>query len=135
MSKCDFRRSIGILAVIAVLMSLAGCRKGEVELATVEGIVTLDGQPLPEAYVRFAPEFLGRSSGGTTDAEGHYTLAYTARDMGALVGPAVVSITTGDPERPKEKPERVPRMYNHETNLKVEVEPGSNTFNFDLKSQ
>lgn len=124
-------------AVIGTVLAIAtaGCGGSEVDLGTVSGIVTMDGKPLPQALVRFVPESGGRASSSVTDEEGKYNLLYTARVEGALVGPAKVTITTGDPEMSKQYPETVPARYNEETTLQVEVEPGHNEHNFALHSK
>ena len=113
-----------------------GCRAGEVELAEVTGTVRMDGKPLEQALVRFIPQAkIGRPSSGVTDHAGRYHLLYTARDAGAVVGPAKVEITTGDPENPKMFPETVPAKYNVETTLEREVESGENVFDFEVESK
>lgn len=63
------------LAMLLSLVALAaGCKKGSD--GAVAGKVTLDGNPLPNAMVRFIP--LGDTPGlggtGRTDASGRYTL-------------------------------------------------------------
>ena len=121
--------------VAAVLIAATGCGGGsEVDLGEVTGTVTLDGKPLPNAYVQFIPQGGGRPAGGTTDEAGNYKLIYSASAAGALVGPAKVSITTGDPEDPK-RPEKLGPGYNSKTTLTAEVTPGDNVHNFDLTSK
>ena len=55
---------------------------------------------------------------------------------GAWIGENLVRINTGDlgvggKAAPRE---RVPVVYNTKTTLKANVQPGKNTFDFDLKS-
>jgi hypothetical protein len=123
------------LIVAACLLLLAGCHSDEVELAEVGGRVTLDGKPLPDALVKFTPLAGGRSSSDLTDSDGRYTLVYSARDSGALVGPHKVTISTGDPENPKAKPELVPARYNAKSAEMRDVEPGANEFDLELQSK
>jgi hypothetical protein len=121
---------VGTLLVAALL---TGCgRRGE--LASVHGRITLDGQPLAGAFVVFTPTSKGTTSYGRTDADGRYQMTFTDREKGAWIGPNLVRINTGDvgPDGP---PERVPSVYNQRTTLKVDVKPGTNTFDFDLKSK
>jgi len=63
---------LGMVAVVfcAVGLVLSGCGPKGPELAPVEGVVTLDGQPLEGATVLFHAEGGGRPSTGTTDANG-----------------------------------------------------------------
>jgi hypothetical protein len=123
-------RNVALVATL--ILSMAGCSGSGVDLGEVRGKVTMDGQPLPDALVRFVPD-KGRSAQGITDANGEYKLDYSNRDAGALVGKSKVLITTGSLENPKA--EKVPAKYNNETELTGDVTSGSNTINFDLKSQ
>ena len=121
---------VGVWAV-----GILGCgSRGD--LASVRGKVTLDGQPLPDAFVVFAPTTHGTTSYGKTDTGGNYEMMFTDNEKGAWIGENSVRISTGDLGRgggpgPKE---RVPMVYNDATTLTAEVKRGSNTFNFDLKS-
>jgi len=109
-------------------------------LGTVSGTVTLDGQPLPNAMVSFYPNEQGRSSHGTTDADGQYQLKFTGFKDGAMVGQHTVKIETGvqmsedAPSAPKRQTQ-LPEIYNENSELGAEVTRGSNTFDFDLSSK
>ena len=125
------------LALSALLALLAaGCGSDGPELASVEGTVKLDGQPLEGAKVVFTPVGPGRPAYAWTDAAGHYELAYTNDDGGALLGEHTVAITThrkGDPESGVVgAPELVPAKYNSKSELKKTVEDGENVIDFDL---
>lgn len=132
------RWSMIILLAIAFL-PLLGCG-GSSDVGRVEGVITLDGQPVADATVEFAPEGEGRPSTGMTDSTGHYELAYTATEMGAKVGKHSVAITTGGMKPDAngnltEVPETIPEKYNTKSELTVEVTPGKNTLDFELKSE
>lgn len=105
-------------------------------LGRVTGVITLDGQPLADADVTFQPEGEGRAAVGTTDSQGHYELVYL---NDAIVGPNLVSVTTfrdaADDGSTPEVPEKLPSRYQSDSSVKVEVEKGSNTFDFDLESK
>jgi hypothetical protein len=121
--------------VVTFAVALAGCG-AKSDLAAVHGKVTLDGQPLANAFVVFSPTAHGTTSYGRTDASGSYEMMFTDNEKGAWIGENLVRISTADLDRgggagPKE---RVPIVYNQETTLKAEVQRGGNTFNFDLKS-
>lgn len=108
-------------------------------LGRVTGVITLDGQPLADADVTFQPEGEGRAAAGTTDSQGHYELVYLNDAKGAIVGPNLVSVTTfrdaADDGSTPEVPEKLPSRYQSDSSVKVEVEKGSNTFDFDLESK
>ena len=101
----------------------------------MRGKVTLDGQPLAEAFVVFSPTAHGTTSYGKTDAGGNYEMMFTDQEKGAWIGENLVRINTGDvgPGGVWSK-ESVPAAYNKNTTLKVDVKPRANVFDFDLKS-
>jgi len=76
--------SIGVLSMIS-LVGCGGNPAGYPETAPVTGTVTLDGAPVEGASISFAPPE-GRSSSGTTDADGKYELRYVGPVMGAMLG-------------------------------------------------
>jgi hypothetical protein len=120
---------------LAVTAFSWGCTSRN-DLASVVGKVTLDGQPLPSAFVVFSPTTHGTTSYGRTDAGGNYVMMFTDNEKGAWIGENLVRISTADLDRgggagPKE---RVPVVYNQETTLKADVKRGANRFDFDLKS-
>jgi hypothetical protein len=81
-NRLQFRAlSVGLL-----LLTACGCGRGNYpEVTTVTGIVTLDGKPLEDAEITFAPKD-GRASSGRTDARGQYALSYTKNIRGAVLG-------------------------------------------------
>ncbi|MGY8771700.1 MAG: carboxypeptidase-like regulatory domain-containing protein [Pirellulales bacterium] len=109
---------------------LIGCGGGDYsDLGTVSGTVTLDGQPLSNATVEFQPAE-GRPSIGISDTSGNYTLEFSFNNPGASIGSHTVSITTAE-ARVKEK---LPAKYHTKSELKEEVQGGSNTFDLHLTS-
>ena len=118
---------------------VAGCTpkpKGLPDLAPVTGTVTMDGQPLPGASISFVSEAGAQASFGGTNETGKYELRYSGPHRGATIGPNTVQISTAtnNPVGPDWK-DPIPEKYNKKTELKVEVKPGQNTFDFDLKSK
>ncbi len=128
----------------------AGCGSEPYSLAPVAGRVTLDGQPLREAQVRFQPAatgsedaLVGPGSYGRTDADGRFTLRTIDDDRaGAVVGPHRVFITAAqadpndDPAAPGGVyPDPVPRHY-QDGSLHFDVPAsGTSTAHFDLSSK
>ena len=76
------------------LLFVAGCSRGGLELARVEGVVTFNGAPVAEAGVVFSPceSKLGPPASGSTDSEGRFTLV-TANGPGAVIGDHQVAIS------------------------------------------
>jgi hypothetical protein len=70
--------------ISAVILTTVGCGKGN--LIKVEGVVTLDGKPLPGATVSFVPVGEGQPAFGRTDADGSFRLTTSRTDDGAKPG-------------------------------------------------
>ncbi|MEW4486866.1 carboxypeptidase regulatory-like domain-containing protein [Thalassoglobus sp. JC818] len=126
-----------ILLCLMLIAPLAGCGGSDNDLQRVTGKVTLDGQPLPDAFVVFAPKEGGTTSYGKTDSQGVYEMMFSDDEKGAWVGVNVVKISTGDVGSGNSAgaKEKVPAVYNMSSTLTADVAAtGSNEFNFDLKS-
>lgn len=108
---------------------IAGC--GDASQAVVEGGVTLNGKPLPNAYILFQPKKgrLEEASSGQTDSAGRFTLTRVSDGaLGAKVGLHQISITTIPPaamadERASKAADLVPPQY-RDGSLTFEVPVG-----------
>jgi hypothetical protein len=91
--------------------------------------LTLDGQPIVGARLRFQPEAVGGSpSYGSTAPDGRYELGYKRGQKGALIGWHAVRIESGADLA-------LPARYNVQSELRREVKPDEeNEFNFELTS-
>ncbi len=120
---------------------ILGCGGGRSDLGRVSGMVTLDGQPLPNATVIFQPDAAGPASYGLTDSQGLYTMMYDHSTRGAVIGPHTVRITTfqegdSDAEPPiPAAPEKLPAKFNRTSELREEIRAGNNEIDFALVSQ
>lgn len=126
---------VSCFVLVACLIGCGG--PAHPEVGRVSGVVTLDGQPLPEATVMFQPAE-GRASQATTDSAGKYSLTYLDGVPGAKLGSHTVIIRTeipGEDGQPPIAKEKLPKRYHDQTELTAEVKPGSNTFDFPLTSQ
>jgi hypothetical protein len=126
---------------LMAMAGAAGCTDSRSDLATVSGVVTLDGQPLPQATLVFQPQANGPASFGITDQQGRYTMMYKQGVPGAVVGSHTVKITTfqeGDrdaspPIAPG--PEILPARYHGSSELTAEVAASKkNKIDFTLSS-
>lgn len=120
------------------LLATTGCGDSS-GLSNVTGVVTLDGNPYPNAQVRFVPKG-GRPSMGLTDETGKYRLHYMRDQFGAAPGSYTVDITTShtstsDTDGGKTPPEKIPARYNTKSELIKEVTAGENVINFELTSK
>lgn len=122
---------IKVVLACHVVFIFAGCSSSDQpELGDVSGTVTIDGKPLAGAIIVFKPD-VGRAATGITDPEGKYDdLEYLYGVYGAKVGPNTVSFeyeigSSGPP---------IPSKYTGNSELKVDVKAGANTFDFSLES-
>lgn len=81
----------GKVAFGLLLALIAGCGQSGPELAPAQGVVLLDGQPVPDAAVTFQPVDGGPVASGVTNAHGQFKLQTNNRP-GALVGEHRVTI-------------------------------------------
>jgi hypothetical protein len=81
--------------LVALALAPAGCAKAPPEVVPVEGVVYLNGQPLPHAEVQFVPTAPGLGaefvSVGVTDERGRFALACGGR-AGACAGDNRVTV-------------------------------------------
>ena len=129
----------GFLALV-----LVGCAKPP-EVVPVEGVVLLNGQPLPHAEVQFVPMTPGLGAEyvatGVTDENGRFTLEYDPQTKGAQVGTHTVSAKfqprTPDEEMGKVKPhpsvKPVTEKYGDAAKSPMKVEITRSTDNLELK--
>ncbi|MEZ6131007.1 MAG: hypothetical protein R3C59_20240 [Planctomycetaceae bacterium] len=142
------------MTLATFLTGAIGCSdtSDQPELGLVTGKVTFDGTPLSGVAVTFVPDD-GRPAMGKTDEEGHYQLTYIRDTPGCKVGQNRVQIgnseesgekdqVEGDdlvqkPTRPPSRPAsgEIPPRYNTKSELTANVQPGENTFDFNLTSK
>lgn len=126
-----------LFALLPLTALLIGCGGAEIPLSHVEGVVLLDGQPLPNAIVEFQPDDQSgklRPSIGETGPDGKYKLRHSKHKHGAVRGKHKVMITTFSPSGDGRFKERVPAIYNSGSTLTREVQASANWHDFDLQS-
>ena len=115
------------LALIILALAITGCGRSDLPpLGRVQGTVTLDGAPLPNAAVGFYPLSGGRQALAIIDQQGHYELTFVDGVSGAKTGMNEVTVFWPDGSTPTAK---IPAKYNAKTDLEVEVKPGKNEYN------
>jgi hypothetical protein len=94
--------------LFALLVAAAGGCGGKNKPVRVEGIVTLDGNPLAGATITFVPEQEGRRpASGVTDDDGSFELTTFQAGDGALAGDYKVTVSKGvDQPIPEGDPEK-----------------------------
>lgn len=128
--------------VAVVLIATVGC--GSAYDASVEGIVTLDGNPVPAGSIAFVPAQGGPAAYARSDQSGNYVV-FTGREAG--LPPGKYGVTVVARETPTEKYNKLggpnpgkqltPPWYksSRHTPLNFEVQPGSNDINLELSSE
>ena len=140
MRKNIMRKSfVQFAALSCVLLCLTalfvGCQKND-GLCSVEGTVTLDGTPLADGTINFGP--MAGSHGTATGAkitDGKYSARASEGDMVVTIR-SQKKETVQDPEHGEmiSMTELIPEKYNQQSELKATIQPGKNTFDFDLKT-
>lgn len=144
-------KTLAQLCLITAGLTIIGCGFGpsanysRMELLSVGGTVSLDGQPLSGAVVAFDDAADGSFSYGLTDSSGKFQLQFDSKKRGAKPGSKVVRINTsrkilglntdqetGDTD--EAVIERIPEKYNKESVLLVDVASDKTNFIFNLKS-
>jgi hypothetical protein len=118
------------------LAAAAGCDRGPT-FGQVEGVVTLDGKPLPEAGVAFLPDGQqgnkGPISRAVTDSEGRYRLTRGQGQEGAVVGWHRVVVDDHRAKAQHLPASRVPPRYESlQDNPLPPYEVGTGTQSIDL---
>lgn len=125
----------------SLLFLFIGCGGGNVP---VSGVITLDGNPLPDAYVVFEPQTEGGASAasqGVTGPDGKYQLSRSdGSGDGAVIGSHRVRLTTIAPgamadERSALPIDKIPAKYQRDSPIFDVPAGGSESANFDLKSR
>lgn len=122
---------------------LTGCSDGP-SLGKVHGQVTLNGEPVPFAYVVFQPiEPKGAYGAAYSDAEGRYELLYTRNRKGALVGKHAVTVRTSSLDEIQVEDKKtglmvtpkLPREYRAklEAQFERQVAAGDNPIDLEIK--
>lgn len=130
----DRNRIFAMIGALVLLTSIrflwSGSGGDHPPMGYVTGNVTLDGKPLPRVMVAFFPE-KGRPSTGVADEQGNYELKYTRQVVGTKIGPSTVHFTW---ETGASGPV-IPERYGlNKSELRADVKPGENVFDFALQS-
>lgn len=126
-----------IIAAVVGTTAISGC--GRSDWGNLSGTVLLNGQPVGPGTISF--QDVSGKPGASADfgADGKYQVFSSGRKQGAHTGEYQVAILGGENlseegsgRRPKSA---IPARYADPStsNLKVTIEPGSKTFDFELK--
>ena len=123
----------GWLALLAVL---SGCG-GDDKFGTVSGTVLVDGQPVKGLEIIFEPQFAGGApSIGFSDERGKYTAMFTADRAAVMVGQHIVRVSGVQyGEGTTNVLAKIPPRYGPESELVVDITPGSNTYDINIETK
>ena len=125
--------TLGCVILLVMSLIVSGCSQGP-QTGTLEGKVTLKGQPFSNARLNFLNQKTGAAMAAEIQPDGSYRVdklevgRYTV-----FLAPKEV----GDPDNPAAgsgiDPNVPPDCYNQSTSpLRVEVKPGANSANIEL---
>jgi len=136
-TRFSLRRSAAVLVIGLFLVGLAGCGSR----ASVQGSVTFDGTPIDNGSITFVPDSSSGQKATAQIKDGKYVIE---SDRGPAPGKYKVEVTWvkagpakkgGDPDvQQGDGKQMLPDKFNKATTLTAEIKSGSNTVNFDLKS-
>lgn len=138
------RLGLMCLAIAGVLVTGCGSKPDMPPMASVSGVVTLDGESLPRASLQFVPDVSKNTRGPTgtafSDDKGRYQVS-TANVQGALVGFHRISVVAR--KAPKNEmdtlpPSLIPERYGNPntSQLTAEVKGGQkNEVNLAIQSR
>jgi hypothetical protein len=121
---------------VLVACLVVGC--GEAKLSDVSGTVTYDGQAVERGSISFIPVDGNGPSGGAPIENGKYTATrvHTGMTKVTISGVKVTGKKKmyDDPNSPEviTSAEYIPDKYNKMTELRYEVQPGSQVKDFEL---
>ena len=133
-----FQATLAFGWAFVALLTLAGCSNNK--MADVKGTVTIDKNPIQEGTITFFPEDGKAPTTGGPITKGEYNvkvpvgLMKVSISMGKVVGKKKLY---PDPDSPyaEVKEEALPAKYNEQSELKLEVTPGTVQKDFDLTSK
>ena len=131
-------RSIALLLIVLLLSISSSC--SDSHRATVSGTVTIDGQPVKAGSIAFFAVDEKSPTTGATIADGQYAaavplgLAKVQIRVAKVVGQKKLYNTPDSPMQPIMH-EVLPRKYNDDTELQLEVKSGSNIKDFELTTK
>ena len=137
--RVNWRSPKARLLAFAVV-AMAGCSKGDPNQSEVSGTVTVDGQPAKEGAIAFIPVSGNAPTAGGVIAEGKYTAkvhvgaAKVEIRIPKVVGQKKLYDTPDSPVRPI-MDESLPAKYNEQSELTLDVTPGTTEKNFDLSTK
>jgi len=91
LDSCNFARSLGIFALVATMI---GCGGGsDASQMAIKGKITMDGEPLSQAAIRFLPSATGNGGSGISKGDGTFTILGPQGQSGIAAGAYKVTVS------------------------------------------
>lgn len=150
------RKVVSLVVIVMLSVITLGCGRSPPQIVEGEGVLTLDGKPLPHATVHFTPQLqdwgADFDSSAVTDDQGKFVLiCHNTGTAGVAVATHVVTISEGPLPaearsltnegmmigiefRKKLQNRPIPAQYANivESPLKVEVKPDQKLYELNL---
>jgi hypothetical protein len=132
------RAAVGIVVLLCIV-EVFGCSPSS--RAIVEGVVTLDGEPVGSGAIAFRPLDGKAPTTGAFITRGKFSQQVPVGAMRAEItsprnaGKRKVPSYNGTPIEIEITMEGIPEQYNTKSGLVIDVKPGVNRVTWDLKSQ
>jgi len=128
-----------LVVCFSLVTPLAGCARGPAT-GTVNGEVTLDGQPLTKGHVEFSPVDGQGQTGGALIEGGKFSAEIPVAKMKvAIHSPKVVGKRKeyDTPQSPweDEVAEALPARYHLNSDMTLDVQPGTQAVRYELQSK
>jgi hypothetical protein len=132
------QRILWAAGVLLTLLALAGC--GDDKNGQVSGTVQVDGEPVAAGAILFVPVDGQTATAGGEIKDGRYSIKVPVGNMKVslsapkVVGKKKIYPTENSPIMPITV-EALPAKYNEQTELRLDVKPGKNEKDWDLRSK
>jgi len=132
------QRILWAAGVLLTLLALAGC--GDDKNGLVSGTVQVDGEPVAAGAILFVPVDGQTATAGGEIKDGRYSVKVPVGTMKVslsapkVVGKKKIYPTENSPIMPITV-EALPAKYNEHTELRLDVKPGKNEKDWDLRSK
>ena len=137
-------KTVALVGGILAAVITSGCGGSGRPGAQIRGTVTLDGEPIPDGSIAFLPMDVVQAKSTTGQiAEGKYEVTQQSEVLGTHRVEIRAARPTGrmlpsfppSKEPAEELEQYIPKIYNQNSTLTIDVQPGANEANFDLTSQ
>ncbi len=127
-----------LVRILLVILFVAGCSTSDTH-GTIEGSVTLDGRPLAEGVVRFVPANGDSQTASAAILNGKYTANVPlGKNRIEFSAPKVIGkrkmYETADSPEVDVVTELLPERYNVQSELQMDVQPGTTQHKNELVS-